>query len=138
MNLIANLLLFVSYHHDDNDYLNGAITDLVRDIIKNLEYSFGEAVELFIDEDNIEWGAELHKNIENGLLYTDFLLAMVTPRYFRSEYCCCEFNKFFHLTEKDHVPHALSLIMQPLDESNQPKTELKKLKNICIMNYQRR
>ncbi|MBB5845568.1 hypothetical protein F4555_000364 [Mobiluncus mulieris] len=28
---------FVSYHHDDNDYLNGAITDLVRDIIKNLE-----------------------------------------------------------------------------------------------------
>lgn len=95
MNLIANLLLFVSYHHDDNDYLNGAITDLVRDIIKNLEYSFGEAVELFIDEDNIEWGAELHKTIENDLLYTDFLLAMVTPRYFRSEYCCYEFNKFF-------------------------------------------
>ncbi|MCU9971365.1 toll/interleukin-1 receptor domain-containing protein [Mobiluncus mulieris] len=138
MNLIANLLLFVSYHHDDNDYLNGAITDLVRDIIKNLEYSFGEAVELFIDEDNIEWGAELHKTIENDLLYTDFLLAMVTPRYFRSEYCCYEFNKFFHLAEKDYVPHVLSLIMQPLNESNQPKTELKKLKNICIMNYQRR
>ncbi len=37
MNLIANLLLFVSSHHDDNDYLNGAITDLARDIIKNLE-----------------------------------------------------------------------------------------------------
>lgn len=108
--------IFVSYRHDDNEHLRGAIIQLAKAIQEEYYYISGQSIGLFLDRDNIRWGDDLDGAIGRGLSSTDFLLAMITPRYFGSEYCLKELNHFAELSKRDNSPHILSLVVESLDK----------------------
>lgn len=90
----SDAALFLSYVHDDDDVEGGRITDLGRDIAKRYSYLTGEELEVFIDQDDVQWGDEWEERISEELQRTTFLVAIVTPRFLRSQSCREEVEGF--------------------------------------------
>ncbi len=58
--------IFVSYRHDDNEHLRGAIIQLAKAIQEEYYYISGQSIGLFLDRDNIRWGDDLDGAIGMG------------------------------------------------------------------------
>ena len=98
----ANVAGFWSYTRDDDDAVGGQITRLASRI--RAEYKMltgGEEINIFVDRDQIAWGEEWQRRIDESLDETTFFIPIVTPRYFRSEPCRRELITF--------LGHATSL-----------------------------
>jgi hypothetical protein len=54
----------------------------------------GEAIELFLDQDKLEWGDEWRPKIDLALSSVIFFVPIITPRYFQSKECRRELNFF--------------------------------------------
>lgn len=52
--------IFLSYRHQDNDYLNNAIIEMAQNLVKAYEYQTGRKLHLFVDTD-IHWGENWQK-----------------------------------------------------------------------------
>lgn len=85
---------FWSYAHDDNKLDGGAILGLARAIKDEYNLLTGEPLELFVDNDSIDWGNEWRKRIEFALAETTFFIPIITPRYFNRIECRRELLEF--------------------------------------------
>jgi hypothetical protein len=85
---------FWSYVHTDDDAEGGRIATLGRDIANQFELLTGEAIELFLDRDSLEWGAQWRDRIETSLASVAFFVPVLTPRYFASAACRSELQSF--------------------------------------------
>ncbi|MCA5923795.1 toll/interleukin-1 receptor domain-containing protein [Curtobacterium oceanosedimentum] len=91
---------FWSYVHVDDDAESGRIADLARDVAAQFEMLTGEAINLFLDRDNLTWGDDWRPKIDDGLSSIAFFIPVITPRYFKSAECRRELNFFARNAEK--------------------------------------
>lgn len=113
----ADASIFLSYCHADNEYLDGAITQLAQSIVAEYTFQFGNSINLFTDTDSIEWGADWQRVLDRGIEATNFIMPAVTPRYLKSSACRDELTKFYQQTEGSSNSMILSLIWQDVDKA---------------------
>lgn len=85
---------FWSYVHADDDAEFGRITALGRDLAVQYEMLTGEAIELFLDRDALEWGNAWRAKVDGSLASVAFFIPVITPRYFQSAECRRELRSF--------------------------------------------
>ncbi|GIF75295.1 hypothetical protein Asi02nite_48130 [Asanoa siamensis] len=80
--------------HRDDELEGGRIRRLAKAIQNEYELLTGDRLNLFVDNENIEWGNEWRGVIDSALLQTAFFVPLITPLYLRSEQCRREFVEF--------------------------------------------
>jgi len=86
--------LFVSYAHDKKggeklieQWLDMAFLPYFE---THLENALGKKVKIFKDDEEILTGQNWPNRLKDGILYSKYLLAILTPSYFVSEWCSKE------------------------------------------------
>ena len=109
--------IFLSYCHEDNEHLDGAIIQLAQSIATEYNFQFGSSISLFTDVDSIEWGADWQRTLDQNIEATNFIMPAVTPRYLKSGPCRDELTKFYRQTENSTNSMILSLVWQDVDKA---------------------
>lgn len=105
--------LFLSYRHEDNEYLDGAIIRLADDIAREYKFQSGSSgLEVFVDTRSISWGEEWRSALGSAVDATTFIMPAVTPGYLSSQACREELQAFVSRGEDLANGHVLSLIWQ--------------------------
>lgn len=105
--------IFLSYRHEDNDYLDGAIVRLADDIAREYKFQSGSTgLEVFVDSRSISWGEEWQSALNSAVDATTFIMPSVTPSYLSSQACREELQRFVSRGEELANGHILSLIWQ--------------------------
>ncbi|HEV8389029.1 MAG TPA: TIR domain-containing protein [Dongiaceae bacterium] len=91
--MATSVVAFVSYAHDDDE--NGAIVRFAEQLEKALNrFSDRRDITVFVDRNSIAWGDAWKTRIDQGLVDSMFLIAIMTPRYLSSEHCQRELRTF--------------------------------------------
>ncbi len=85
---------FWSYAHADDDDDGGAVLGLAKRLQSEFSLLTGEPLALFVDRKDLAWGQEWRRRIDDALAGTTFFIAIVTPRYFKSDECRRELLTF--------------------------------------------
>lgn len=101
--------VFLSYCHKDNDHLNGAITDFMQEVLREYEYQYGNSLNLFVDTEGINWGADWRAALDRGIDAANLVVPAVTPSYILSSACRKEFTAF-----ADRLAAAKHSVILPL------------------------
>lgn len=110
------LKVFVSYRHDDNDHDDGRPIQFVKDVIAEFEASYGKEAKLFLDRESIKWGEDWQERLNEEIELNTVMVAVVTPRYLRSEACREEAITFWNATQISGTPKQfLPLIWRNLE-----------------------
>ncbi|MBR5709983.1 MAG: tetratricopeptide repeat protein [Thermoguttaceae bacterium] len=88
---------FISYAHIDNqseDGKPGFIDEFVEKLKNSTEHQqmFGEKVNVFFDKTEIHSMSDWDNRIRASLAESRFLIVLLSPSYFQSEYCAREFD----------------------------------------------
>ncbi|MFD8869167.1 toll/interleukin-1 receptor domain-containing protein [Streptomyces sp. NPDC059590] len=78
---------FWSYTHKDDELNRGRIRELAKRIANEYEAITAEKIRIFVDKENLEWGAEWDSRIKAALAGTTFFIPVVTPAFFKSSEC---------------------------------------------------
>ncbi len=111
---------FWSYVHDDDSNDGGGILRLARHIAREFELLSSEPLDLFIDRDDLRWGQEWKRRIDESLQEITFFIPVITPSYFRSQECRRELVKFRATAESLGVERLLL----PIYYVNVPEMEV--------------
>lgn len=109
--------LFFSYSHADDDYLGGAMLRFADALQNSYRFQFGREIQVFTDRAGLAWGTAWQRQLDRAVEDTQFLLAMVTPTYLRSEACRHEFEQFLAVTGPARDELVLALLWTPLPAS---------------------
>lgn len=105
--------ILLSYCHEDNDYLDGAIVRLADDIAREYKFQSGSTgLEVFVDSRSISWGEEWQSALNSAVDATTFIMPSVTPGYLSSQACREELQRFVSRGKELANGHILSLIWQ--------------------------
>lgn len=89
-----SLAAFLSYVHSDDEHDMGAITRL-RDMLQGeVRMQLGEAFDIFVDRDDIAWGQDWKRRIDDSLDAVTLLIPVLTPSFFRGAECRRETERF--------------------------------------------
>jgi hypothetical protein len=117
---VADVAVFVSYRHDDDDASYGRIKTLSDDIRQAYKSLNGLDVELFFDVDSIELGENWRQRIRSGLVSATVLLAFISPLYLRSMACREELQEFISaLSVKNSEKLIIPLLFAPIENIEQ-------------------
>ncbi len=87
-------LAFLSYAHFDDAHENGKIRTFAERLSGEIQLQWGEEFPIFIDRNDLKWGQEWKARIDQSLNGVTFLITILTPGYFKSEWCRKEFYRF--------------------------------------------
>ena len=107
--------LFLSYSHDDNVHLDGAVIRLIEDIIKEYKYEYGSGLGLFIDKDSINWGENWRDALDRGIDTANVILPIISPNYIRSASCRKELLDFDARVTENGTNRILPLMLRNID-----------------------
>lgn len=113
---IADANLFLSYSHQDNDFLNNGIIDLIQAVKEEYEFTYG-ALNVFIDKESIKWGDEWRGIINRSLDATNFMLPAITRRYLTSFACKEEYSEFKNALKRSSGGRILPLLWVDNDDT---------------------
>ncbi len=91
---------FWSYHRPDGAHSDGRMARLHALVQGEIRVLAGEPVHIFRDLETIRTGDDWKKEIDDALAEASFMIAMVTPGFLRSEWCCYEVNQFLKREQK--------------------------------------
>ena len=91
---------FWSYVQKDNDGDHGRILALSEDLRERYRIQTGEELELFVDREDVEWGAAWKRRIDTAISGTTFFIPVITPSYFKSQACREELLTFTRTAER--------------------------------------
>jgi TIR domain len=97
---------FWSYTHRDEELSRGRIRKLAQCIADEFEAITAERLQIFVDKEDLEWGAEWRSRIDAALAGTTLFIPIVTPAFFKSAECRKELLTF--------SGHAKSLDLEEL------------------------
>jgi hypothetical protein len=113
---------FWSYVRDDDNAEEGRITRLAQDLTKQYELITGDAIELFLDRVDLEWGDSWQEKIDSSLASVAFFIPVLTPKFFQSTECRRELNYFVRQANKLGISGLIMPILYVdvalLDEDN--------------------
>lgn len=84
-----------SYTHDDNKATHGRVLKIVESIETTYRADTGRPLNIFVDS-SIPAGNSWEKGINSALLASTFMLAFLSPAYFRSQQCRRELETFLN------------------------------------------
>jgi len=84
---------FWSYSHQDDDWSRRELTALREHVRSELNLALGEDVRIWQDV-AIPYGSKWETTIINALDEASFFIPIITPRFFRSEFCVKELSIF--------------------------------------------
>lgn len=87
-------LAFLSYAHFDDAYENGKLRTFAERLSGEVRLQWGAEFPIFIDRNGLKWGQEWKSRIDQSLDGATFLIPIVTPGYFKSDWCRKEFFRF--------------------------------------------
>lgn len=90
---------FLSYAHRDDTHHGGAITKLREELSGAIGVAIGNDFEIFQDREDIGWGDHWPSKLEQGLSGSRFLIAVLSPSFFNSDYCRKELTEFLEIEQ---------------------------------------
>jgi TIR domain len=87
-------IAFLSYTHFDDSHEEEKITRFCKRLVDEVKMQTGRQFPIFRDKKDIQWGQRWRSRIEQGLDAAVFLIPIVTPAYFQSEFCRKEYERF--------------------------------------------
>jgi len=87
-------LAFLSYTHQDDVHEGGKLRKFAERLSGEVRLHSGEDFPIFVDRSDLKWGQEWQKRIEESLSGATFLIPILTPGYFKSDWCRKEFLRF--------------------------------------------
>jgi hypothetical protein len=84
----------MSYTRQDDQYLDGALSDLREKLKQALLFHAGQPIGIFQDTEDIHTGQNIQQRIAESLNETMLLLPIITPSYLHSAWCRDEFLRF--------------------------------------------
>ncbi len=87
-------LAFLSYAHSDDEHENGRLRQFAERLSGEVRLQWGEEFPIFIDRKDLKWGQEWKSRIDQSVDGAAFLVAFLTPGYFKSDYCRKELSRF--------------------------------------------
>ncbi len=117
---------FMSYAHIDDD--DGRLTEFRKKLSAQTRKVIGEEFPIFQDCEDIKWGQEWEARIDESLTCVTFFIPIITPSFFKSQYCRDELTRFLEREERLGLKLILPVyyIETPLlkDESRRSSDEL--------------
>ena len=107
---MADLTLFWSYAHSDDKGDRGRVTLLATHLADEVRVLSGMELDVFVDRKSIEWGDQWRSKIDGALAASTFLVAVLSPTYFRRPECRKEFVTFYSEAES----RGLDKLLLPL------------------------
>lgn len=92
---------FWSYAGQDNEHLAGALTTLRQRLEGEISMLLGHNVEIFQDLQELRTGDRWAERLQEQLGQAAFLIPVLTPRYFESEWCRKETLTFIEIAEQE-------------------------------------
>ncbi|MET0417638.1 MAG: toll/interleukin-1 receptor domain-containing protein [Actinoplanes sp.] len=102
---------FWSYATEDDRSDKGRILQLASDIAEEFSLIAGHPLSLFIDRNAVEWGDQWRSKIDMTLTDASFLIAVVTPRYFKRPECRRELLSFHAQAKNRNLERLLLPIL---------------------------
>jgi cobaltochelatase CobT len=90
---------FLSYVRADDEHDGGYLTEFRERLSGEVFAQTGERFDIFQDRNDIAWGQNWSERIRDCIESVNFLICIITPRFFRSEACCAEFDRFVRLEQ---------------------------------------
>ena len=87
-------LAFMSYVRFEDKHEDGRMTVFRERLSAEVRVQTGEEFPIFQDRNDIKWGQNWKKRIEESLDEVTFLIPMITPSFFNSPACRDELEKF--------------------------------------------
>jgi cobaltochelatase CobT len=87
-------IAFMSYVHFDDEHEGGLISDLRGRLSGEVRMQTGKDFPIFQDRNDIQWGDNWRKRIEETLDSVTFLIPIITPSFFNSKICRDELKEF--------------------------------------------
>ena len=91
---------FMSYVRLDDQHEAGRLTQFRERLSGEVRMQTGEAFDIFQDRNDIAWGQQWKKRIDESLDAVTFLIPIITPAFFKSPACREEFERFLKREEK--------------------------------------
>ncbi|WP_181032523.1 MULTISPECIES: toll/interleukin-1 receptor domain-containing protein [unclassified Arthrobacter] len=85
---------FWSYTHEDDKRMSGYVTRLAQRIGDEYAVSSGNDLKIFRDRESIQWGDAWRSKIDGALGAAPFFIAIITPKFVKSEECRRELLTF--------------------------------------------
>jgi parallel beta-helix repeat protein len=82
---------------NDRDH---TLTKLCKKLSEEVEEVIGEEFPIFQDIKDIEWGEDSKERIDESLSEVTFFIPIITPNFFKSEYCRYELKRFLDRENK--------------------------------------
>jgi orotate phosphoribosyltransferase len=125
-------IAFMSYEHFANEHDRGYLTDFCKCLSGEVQIRQGEEFPIFQDRKNIEWGEAWDRRIKDSVDSATFLIAIITPGFFKSKYCRNELQRFLEREKtlgRDDLVFPVYYVETPLlkDKSLRAKDELAKI-----------
>ena len=89
---------FMSYVHSDDKY--GQLTALRERLSDEVQMLIGTEFPIFQDRKDIQWGQNWSERLEDSIDETTFLIPIITPSFFNSEFCREELKRFLEREKK--------------------------------------
>jgi len=99
---------FMSYVRRDDQHENRRLTEFRERLSGEVGLQTGEEFPIFQDSNDIAWGEQWRQRIEESVNAATFLIPMLTPGFFRSQWCRAELERFLE-REKQLGRHDLIL-----------------------------
>ena len=87
-----NPAAFMTYTHVDDRY--GDLATFCERLSIEVEIHLGVEFPIFLDRKSIQWGQNWKQRIDESLDSSTFLIAILSPGFFNSEYCRKELQRF--------------------------------------------
>ncbi|MEO1246428.1 MAG: TIR domain-containing protein [Pseudomonadota bacterium] len=120
-----NHVVFISYAHDDDAYDSGGIKQLAGRLERSIRAFTGQRdLQVFFDQQSIEWGDAWRTRIAEGLGESTLLITVVTPTYLSSTECRNEFEDFLSQPDREKWLLPIYYIDVPdLEKRDDPVSE---------------
>ncbi len=93
-------MAFMSYARFDDDYEDGKLTRFRERLSSEVRLQSGQDFPIFQDHADIKAGQDWKQRIGESLDGAKFLNAVITPSFFRSEFCRYELQRFFEREQR--------------------------------------
>ncbi|MET0982964.1 MAG: toll/interleukin-1 receptor domain-containing protein [Telluria sp.] len=90
---------FMSYARADDEHDKGYLTEWRERLSGEVCAQTGERFDIFQDRNDIAWGHNWRERIRDCIDVVNFLICIITPRFFRSDPCREEFERFVKLEQ---------------------------------------
>ena len=91
---------FLTYVRFDDEHENGRVTEFCKRLGGEVRVQTGEPFRIFQDRNDIAWGQQWRARIDESLDAVTFLLAVITPGFFKRAECRRELERFLEREKK--------------------------------------